>query len=105
MKQEMDNEKMHGGENLTYMLVSRSLPVRMDRHGRKGTKEKCLQSPIYKTKNTHPEVNKSNIETYDKNKYYGIQNLKTRNPKSTICTEDHTTLWLMHSSSPGRAHC
>jgi hypothetical protein len=25
--------------------------------------------------------------------------------ESTICIEDHTTLCLMHSSSPGRAHC
>jgi hypothetical protein len=43
MKQEMDNAKMHEGENLTYMPVSRSLPVRMDRHGRKGTKENVFK--------------------------------------------------------------
>jgi hypothetical protein len=67
MKQEMDNAKMHEGENLTYMPVSRSLPVRTDRHGMKRYQRKCLQSPVYKTKNTYPEVNKSNIETSDKN--------------------------------------
>jgi hypothetical protein len=39
VKQETDNEKMHEGENLTYMLVLRSLPVITDHHGRKGTKE------------------------------------------------------------------
>ena len=101
----MDNEKMHEGENITYMPVSRSLLFRMDQHGRKGIEEKCLKSPIYKTKNTHPKVNKSNIETSNKNKCYGIQNLKTRNPKSAICIERCTTLWLMHCSAPGRAHC
>jgi len=83
---------MHEGENITYMSISRSLPVRTDCHGRKGTKEKCLQIPLYKTKNTHPEVNNSNIKTSDKNKYYGIQNLKTRNLKSTICIEQHIAL-------------
>jgi hypothetical protein len=86
MKQKTDNAKMHEGENLTYMLVLRSSPIITDRHGRIGTKEKCLQSPLYKTKNTHTEVNKSNIETSDKKKCYGIRNLKTRNHKSTICT-------------------
>jgi hypothetical protein len=25
-------------------------------------KEKCLQDPVYKANNTHPEVNKSNID-------------------------------------------
>jgi hypothetical protein len=35
MSQETDNEKMHGGENLTYMLVSISLVVRRDRHDKK----------------------------------------------------------------------
>jgi hypothetical protein len=85
MKHETDNARIHEDGNITYMPFSRSLPIRTNRHERKGTKEKCLQSPVYKTKNTHTEVNKSNIETSDKKKYYGIQNLKTRNPKSTIC--------------------
>jgi len=35
-----------------------------------------LQSHVYITKNTHPKVNKSNIETSDNNMCYGIQNLK-----------------------------
>jgi hypothetical protein len=39
MKQEMDNEKMHGGENITYIPFSRSILVKMDQHRRKGTKE------------------------------------------------------------------
>jgi hypothetical protein len=46
MKQEMDNAKMHEGENLTYIPISISLSVRMDRHGKKVPKKKCLQSPI-----------------------------------------------------------
>jgi hypothetical protein len=105
MKQEMDNATMYEGENLTYMLVSRSLPIRMDQHGMKRYQRKCLQIPVYKTNNTHPEVNMSNIETFGNTLCYGIQNLKTRNPKSTICKNCHTDLWLMHSTSPGRAHC
>jgi hypothetical protein len=44
---------MHEWGNLTYMSVLRSLSFRKDQHGRKGTKEKCLQSPIYNTKKTH----------------------------------------------------
>jgi hypothetical protein len=81
MKQETDNAKMHGRENLIYIPVSRSLPVRMDRHGTKRYQGKCLQSLVYNTKNTYPEVDNSNIETSDKNMFYGIHNLKKRNPK------------------------
>jgi hypothetical protein len=65
---------------------------------------KCLQIHVYKTKNTYLEVNKANIETFDKDKYHGIWNLKTKNHKSTICTEDRIALWLMHTSTLGRAH-
>jgi hypothetical protein len=72
MKEENDNSKMHEGENLTYIPVSRSLPIRIDLHGRKGTKKNCFQSLVYKTKNTHLKVSKSNLETSDKNKCYRI---------------------------------
>jgi hypothetical protein len=69
MEHKTNNEKMHAGENLTYMPVSRSLHVRMYQHRMKRYQIKCLQIPIYKTINTHLEVNKSNIETFDKHKY------------------------------------
>jgi hypothetical protein len=61
MNYEKDNAKMKVGKNLTYMSVSRSIPVRTDRYDEKNVKEKCLEDPIYKANNTHPEVNKSNI--------------------------------------------
>jgi hypothetical protein len=80
MKQEMDNSKMHGGENLTYMSVSISLNFITDRHGMKRYQRKCLKSPIYKIKNTHKEFNKSNIETYDKKKELMDTNLQKKKP-------------------------
>jgi hypothetical protein len=62
MNQETDNEKMQVGKNLIYMPVSRSIPVRMDQYDEQNFKEKCLQHIVYKANNTHPEVNKSNID-------------------------------------------
>jgi len=35
MSQETENEKMHGGGNLTYMLVSISLAIKRDWHDKK----------------------------------------------------------------------
>jgi hypothetical protein len=46
---------------MTYMSVSRSIPIRMDRYDEKNSKKKFLQDPTYKTNNTHPKVNKSNV--------------------------------------------
>jgi hypothetical protein len=76
----------------------------MDRHGMKMYQIKCLQILVYKTKNTYPEINKSNIETSNKNMRHGIRNLKIRNPKSIICTKDRTTMWIFHIICLGRAH-
>ena len=56
---------MHEGENLTYIPISRSWPIKIDRH-KETYQRKCLQSSVYNTKNTNKEVNKSNIETSDK---------------------------------------
>jgi hypothetical protein len=39
MNQETDNEKMQVGKNLTYMPVSRSIPVRTDRYDEKMSKK------------------------------------------------------------------
>jgi hypothetical protein len=39
MNQEMDNAKMQVGKNLTYMPVSRSIPVRMDRYDEQMSKK------------------------------------------------------------------
>ena len=62
MNQETDNEKMQVGKNLTYMPIFRSIPIRMDRYDEQMSKKKCLQNSTYKANNTHPEVNKSNID-------------------------------------------
>ena len=72
----MDNAKMKVGKNLTYMPVSRSIPIRMDRYDGKFSKKICLQDSAYKANNTHPEVNKSNI---DRNfiKIRGVTEYKT----------------------------
>jgi hypothetical protein len=58
----MDNAKMKVGKNLTYMSVSRSIPVKTDRYDGQMSKKKHLQDPAYNSNNTHPEVNKSNID-------------------------------------------
>jgi hypothetical protein len=42
----MDNAKMRG-ENITYIPVSRSLPIRMDQH-EENYEIKCLQIHVYK---------------------------------------------------------
>jgi hypothetical protein len=39
---------MKVGKNLTYMLVSRSIPIRMDRYDENNVKEKCFQDAAYK---------------------------------------------------------
>jgi hypothetical protein len=39
MNQETDNEKMQVGKNLTYMPVSRSIPVRTDRYDEQMSKK------------------------------------------------------------------
>jgi hypothetical protein len=57
-----NNEKMKVGKNLAYMPVSTSTPVRMDRYNEHMSKKKRLQDPAYKANNTHPYVNKSNID-------------------------------------------
>jgi hypothetical protein len=62
MNQETDNEKLKEGKNLTYMPVLRSMPIRMDQYDEQMSKKKCLQDPTYKANNTHPKVNKSNID-------------------------------------------
>jgi hypothetical protein len=58
----MDNAKKKVGKNLTYMLVSSSIPIRMDRYDENNLKEKCFQDAAYKANNTHPEVNISDID-------------------------------------------
>jgi hypothetical protein len=55
-------KKMHVRKNLTYMPVFRSTPVRTDRYDEKMSNNKLLQDPAYKANNTHPEVNRSNID-------------------------------------------
>jgi hypothetical protein len=71
---------MKGG-NLTYMPISRSLPIKMDQHKKKRNQRRHLQSHVYITKNTHPKVNKSNIETSDNNMCYGIKTWKQKTLK------------------------
>jgi hypothetical protein len=61
MNQETNNAKMKVGKNLTYMPASRLILVKIDRYDEQNSKKKCLQDFAYKTNNTHPKVNKSNI--------------------------------------------
>jgi len=53
MIQEMDNEKIHGGENINYIPFSISWPIRTEQK-KETYQRKCLQSPLYKTKHTNP---------------------------------------------------
>jgi hypothetical protein len=79
MNQEMDNGKMHGGGNITYIPFSRSLPVIMDRHNKNVSKVLYIWPTTLIQKLINPLY-----KTYDNNLCYGIQNLKTTNPKITI---------------------
>jgi hypothetical protein len=67
---------MKVGKNITYMPVSRSIPVKTVRYDEQKSKKKCLQYPTYKANNTHPKVNQCNIDKNFK-KIRGVTEYKT----------------------------
>lgn len=77
LKKEIDNAPCKV-ENLTYILVLRSLPTRINHHG------KCLQSPIDIINNARKGVKKYNILSSHINLWSEIKKLETINIKSII---------------------